>query len=127
MAEQLDFPYPLDQKRLTVFLAQWVAIEDQLDRLREELRLLKGDYGDAFPMRGVLTAIKIVRARQKLADHAKEPMRPAHLAYLEALVEDHLLQAPAEVAEVVVEEGIGTVAHAWERFPIGKTIGLAQN
>ena len=91
MADQLALPFPLDQAKLTEFLSRWCAIEDEEDRLREDKRLLKEDFAADFPMRGVLTAVKIVRARHKLEAHAKEPMALRHLAYLEALVEQHLL------------------------------------
>lgn len=87
---QLAFPFELDKEDLTTFLAQWCAIEDEQDRLRAELRLLKERYVESFPMRGVLTAIKIVRARRKLATHPKEPMIPVHLSHLETLVAQHM-------------------------------------
>ena len=51
-------------------------------------------------MRGLLTAIKIVRATRKLEAHPKEPMKRAHLAYLEALVEQHLLRAQYGIADL---------------------------
>ena len=42
-------------------------------------------------MRGVLTAVKVVRARKKLAEHPKEPLEYIHQGLLEALVERHIL------------------------------------
>ena len=90
-AEQLDLPFPLDQAKLGEFLTRWLAIEDEEDRLREDKRQLKEDYADDFPMRGVLTAVKRVRALQKLEAHPKEGMKREHLTVIENLVERHLL------------------------------------
>lgn len=105
--EQLDFPFPLDKKKLTAFLTQWCAIENEEDRLREEKRLLKEEYVDDFPMRGLLVAVKIVRARVKLETHAKEPMQRVHLEYLEALVDQHLrgVQAALDAMTVTLTTG----------------------
>lgn len=88
--EQLTLPFPLDQGKLTTFLTQWCTIEYEEDRLRDVKRLLKEDYANAFPMRGILTAVKVVRARFKLAQHAKEPMPLEHQAILEQVVARHL-------------------------------------
>jgi hypothetical protein len=97
---QLAFPFALDLTKLSEFLTRWCAIEDEEERLREDKRLLKEDYAEAFPMRGVLTAIKIVRATAKLEAHPKDGMRRVHLAHLEALVEQHLLGAQAALEEL---------------------------
>lgn len=75
---------------MTEFLEKVLALETEKDRIAEELRLLKEDYAEEFPMRGVLTAIKVVRARAKLAEHPKEPMPLTHLNYLETLVKQHM-------------------------------------
>ena len=88
--DQLDFAFPLDKSKLTEFLSKYLAIENEQDRLREELRLLKDDFADALPLRGLLVAVKIVRARLKLENHPKEPMPREHLEYLQTLVEQHL-------------------------------------
>ena len=89
--EQLALPFALDQAKLGEFLTRWLAIEDEEDRLREDKRQLKEDYADDFPMRGVLTAVKRVRALQKLEAHPKEGMKREHLTVIENLVERHLL------------------------------------
>ena len=88
--DQLDFAFPLNKSKLTEFLSKYLAIENEQDRLREELRLLKDDFADALPLRGLLVAVKIVRARLKLENHPKEPMPREHLEYLQTLVEQHL-------------------------------------
>jgi hypothetical protein len=88
--DQLDFPFPLDPQDLQTFLSQWLAIEREEDRLREEKRLLRAEYKDQLPLRGLTTAIKVVRARQKLEQHPKEPMTLAHQGHLEAQVEAYL-------------------------------------
>jgi hypothetical protein len=88
---QLALPFYLDEVKLKAFLTRWLAIEDEEERLREDKRLLKEDYADAFPMRGVLTAVKVIRAQEKLIHHPKEPMQRRHLAALEGLVQCHLL------------------------------------
>lgn len=87
---QLNLPFALDEQELNLFLTQWVAIENEEDRLREEKRLLKEQYADHFPMRAVLTAVKVVRAKRKLEEHPKEPMRRVHQTVLENLVEQKL-------------------------------------
>ena len=46
---------------------------------------------DDFPMRGILTAVKRVRALIKLENHPKEAMKREHLSVLEGLVEQHFL------------------------------------
>jgi hypothetical protein len=90
MADQMELPFAVDEASLSVFLSRWCEIEDQEDALREQKRVLREDYKDTLPLRGVLTAVKIVRARRKLDAHPKEPMPPAHLAILEELLEDRL-------------------------------------
>ena len=95
--EQLALPFSLDQAKLSEFLTRWLAIEDEEDRLREDKRQLKEEYADDFPIRGMLVAVKRVRALHKLENHPKEGMKREHLATLEALVERHLLGMRAEV------------------------------
>lgn len=75
--EQTIFPFYLNETKLAEFLTRHAAIEDEEDHLREEKRLLKDEHADHFPMRAVLTAVKVVRARRKLEQHHKEPMQRA--------------------------------------------------
>jgi hypothetical protein len=96
MTEQLALPYPLDERELSAFVTQVHAIDNEHDRLREELRTLKECYETHFPVRHVLTALKVVRARQKLAEHAKEPLSYMGQRMLEAWVAAHLVQLEAE-------------------------------
>ena len=100
---QIDLPFPLDPTTFTTFLTRWIALEDEEIRLREEKRLLKEEYADELPLRGVLTAIKIVRAQRALEAHPKEPMALTHLAYLEALVEQHLDRVATVLEAMQVE------------------------
>ena len=106
MVGQLNFPFVLDTAQLTAFLTRWHTLEDEEVRLREEKRLLKEEYADDFPMRGVLTAIKRVRAARALAAHPKEPMAREHLTALETLVEVHLDHLDAE-RQALTEEAAG--------------------
>lgn len=101
--EQLDLPFALDQAKLKTFLRDWCAIEDLEDDLRARKRLLKESHQDAMPMRAVLTAVKIVRAREKLINHPKEPMERVHFAILETLVEQRLLGLTA-MAEAIIAQ-----------------------
>ena len=100
MAEQMNLPFFLDEAKLQEFLTRYVAIEDEFDRLREEQRLLKKQYNDDVPMRGLLAAVKIVRTTRKLETHPKEPLARVHLAYLARLVEEHLEALEAETRAV---------------------------
>ena len=95
---QLELPFALDTDALHDFLIRWNALEDEEARLRDEKRLLKEEYADVLPLRGVLTAVKRVRAQRALESHPKEPMARPHLAYLEGLVEQHLDAVAAQVA-----------------------------
>lgn len=104
---QLDFPFPLDAAALSVFLTAWCALEDEEDRLKAEKCLLKEQYADAFPMRGVLTALKVARATLKLEAHPKEGMARHHLAGLVALVERHLDGRQGEV-DALLQEAMGS-------------------
>ena len=99
--EQLGLPFALDQGKLSEFLTRWLAIEEEQDRLREEARLLKEEYVDDFPMRGILTAIKRVRALIKLENHPKEAMKREHLSVLEGLVEQHILNMQTNIDTLV--------------------------
>ena len=90
--DQLDFPFFCDEDKLATFLTRYVAIEDEQDRLREEIRLLKEEFADEFPMRAALTALKVIRARLKLEGHKKEPMSAEHQSQLEGFVAAHLAQ-----------------------------------
>ena len=92
MSDQMGFPFYCDEAKLAEFLTRWIAIEQEQDRLREDARLLKEEYKDDFPQRAILTAVKVARARRKLADHPKDPMPYAHQSALEALVEAHLFR-----------------------------------
>ena len=95
---QLDFPFPLDPPTLAAFLGRVLAIEDEQDRLREELRLLKEEYTENLPIRALLTAIKVVRARDKLEHHPKEPLALVHQGFLEHAVESFLMGRQASMA-----------------------------
>jgi hypothetical protein len=89
MAEQLEL-LQVDEQQLGQFLTQWLAIEQEEDRLRDLKRELREQYVDRLPLRGITTAVKIVRARRTLERHAKEPMPREHLSQLEAKVEAQL-------------------------------------
>lgn len=96
MAEQTEFPFPYRTTDLEAFLTRAAAIEDEMDRLREDLQELRQEYTDTLPLRGVTTALKVVRARRKLEDHPKEPMKLQHQQVLETEVERWLAHLDAE-------------------------------
>lgn len=103
LVAQTDFPFLVNEVKLKEFLTRYATMEDEEDRLREEKRLLKVDYETAFPMRAVLTALKVVRAQRKLAEHPKEPCNRVYQAVLEAKIEHHLAGL-AQTMEAVVQE-----------------------
>lgn len=80
--DQLALPFALDQKDLAEFLTRWVAIQEQEDQLREEKRALKALYADAFPMRPVLAALKILQSTWTLTEDPTTPLSPPQLALL---------------------------------------------
>lgn len=82
--------FALDTDTLKSFLSQYAAIEDQEDTLREEKRLLVEEFKAQLPMRGIRTAVKVLRARKKLAEHPKEPMSYAAQDDIEAQVQTYL-------------------------------------
>lgn len=90
MEQQLDFPFPYEERDLHTFLDQWIAIENEHDRLREQQRELREAYADKLPLRAVTTAVKRIRAMQKLEDHPKEPMARKFQAVLEGEIERHM-------------------------------------
>lgn len=98
---QLDMSFPIDADILKTFLVQYAAIHDEQDRLREELRLLTEEFKDQLPMRAIRTAEKIIRARRKLAEHAKEPMSYALQGAIEAQVGAALIALEAEKQRMV--------------------------
>ena len=103
MADQMELPLAIDEGQLGTFLTRYVAIENEIDRLNEDKRLLQEEYKPWLPMRATLTAVKVVRAQEKLIHHKKEPMSRVHLALLENLVQRHLLGLTAEL-EALAEE-----------------------
>lgn len=100
---QLPLPLPLDRAKLAAFLTQWLAIEAEEDRLRDEKRLLKEDYADDLPLRALLVAVKRVRAVRALEAHPKEPTSRADLAQYEAVVEHHLDAHEAATQQAIAE------------------------
>lgn len=101
--DQLEMPLVIDQSALTAFLDKYLALEDEQDRLREELRLLCEAHKERLPLRGIRTAIKVVRAKHKLEMHTKEPMSLVHQAVLEHMVEMHLSGLQAALDQLTRE------------------------
>ena len=106
MPEQLALAFPVDQEALTAFLGQHITLEEEIDRLKAELVLCKEQYEDLLPMRAVLVAVKVTRARRKLERHAKEPLSLPHQAYLESLVTAHL-DAQEAALDALTQEAQG--------------------
>lgn len=103
MPAQLPLPFSISMADLTAFLTTYATLEDEIDRLKAELLVCKAQYEDELPMRAVLTALKVTRARQKLANHPKEPLSLPHQAYLEDLVERHLDGRAAQLEQLVAD------------------------
>lgn len=104
--------FPVDRVACAEFLDRYLTIEDEIDRLREETQGLVEFYKERLPLRAVRAAIKVVRARKKLAEHHKEPMGYASQAKLEAFVADHIAaldaakQAAAAEAERAAQRSV---------------------
>lgn len=109
--------FTIDELKLTAFLTSWCALEEAEDTLREQKRLLREDYADHLPLRGVLTAVQVVRAKRKLEGHPKAPMPRAHQTALEAKVEAYLDVLAAADELVAVGQG---------RFMVSIQTGEAQ-
>jgi hypothetical protein len=100
MPDQLPLPFPLNPTHLADYLTRASAISREQDRLREELRLLRDEYADDLPLRALSTALKVVEARRKLAEHHTEPLAYAHQDTLQGMVEAHLARLDAETRAV---------------------------
>lgn len=103
MDTQMDLPFPFDQAKFTEFLTRWLTLEDKEDRLREDKRLLKAEYQGCFPMRGVLTAVKVLRAEHQLEGHPREGMSRTHLAILKHEVAALMQQLTREKTTLLQE------------------------
>jgi uncharacterized protein (UPF0335 family) len=101
--EQTAFPFYCNETKLAEFLTRWFVLEEEEDRLRDDKRVLKEAYQDAFPMRAIMAAVKIVRTRTTLAQHATEPMALADQNLLETLVATHLDRLAEETAALQAE------------------------
>lgn len=88
-AKQLPL-FPVDKHHCGTFLTNYLTIADEMDRLREETQALMETYHTLLPLRAVQTAIKVVRARKKLAEHHKEPMNYDEQAKLEVFIREHI-------------------------------------
>lgn len=89
-AMQIALPFPVDKTDCAEFLDCYLTFEGEIDRLKTEIATLEAEYKEDLPLRAVKTAIKIVRARKKLAEHHKEPMSYSQQARLEGFVEEHI-------------------------------------
>lgn len=109
--DQLQLPFEISKENLSAFLDTYIALEEEMDRLKAEMLLCKAQYETALPMRAVLVALKVVRARRKLECHPKEPLSLPHQALLESLVHAHFNAYDAAIARLV-EKAEGMSAHA---------------
>lgn len=89
-AQQLSLGFPVDKPTCAAFLDRYVTIEEEMDRLRQEVQDLVTLFNEDLPLRAVRTAIKVVRARKKLAGHHKEPLPYAQQALIEGFVAQHI-------------------------------------
>ncbi len=101
MSQQLEFFSYLDNATLQSFLMELSEIEREEERLREQKQDLLKEFEERLPIRWIRTAMKVLRARKKLAEHAKEPLQLAHQTELETLVEQHLDRLDQEKQQVV--------------------------
>ena len=102
-AEQMPLPFPANKDHLAEFLYQVLAIEDEMDRLREVMHDLVKTYKDVLPLRAVRTAIKVVRARKKLAEHHKESCTYANQVLIENFVAEHIACLESATQEAAAE------------------------
>jgi uncharacterized protein (UPF0335 family) len=86
MSDQLALPFDVDEKALGEYLTRALAIDNEQDRLRQELQNLKQVYVDLLPLGALSTAIAVVMKRKRRAEHSREPMSYEHQEKLEALV-----------------------------------------
>ena len=89
-AAQVRLPFPVDKSQCAAFLTEYLTLADEMDRLRAQMQGLVEEFTDTLPLRAVRTAIKVIRARKKLAEHPKEPCTYANQALIEEVVRGHL-------------------------------------
>lgn len=100
MPEQLALPFTIDQAELTEFLEKYIALEEEIDRIKADITIHKEQYEDVLPLRAVLTAVKVVRARRKLERHAKEGFPLAHQDAMQGLIEQHYAHQEEAMAQL---------------------------
>jgi hypothetical protein len=108
---------PETLKEMDAFLADWLSLEDEEDRIREAKAALRQAYSARIALRALLVAVKRVRAQRALESHAKDPMPRAYQAQYEALVETFLDRRELE-KEAVMQD-----AKAFMRAPVPDMTG----
>ena len=102
-AEQIPMPFPVQRDHCAEFIGQMFAIDNEMDRLREVTHDLVEQYKNVLPLRAVRTAIKVVRARKKLAEHHTEPLDYAQQALIEGFVAAHIAALEAAQQQAAAE------------------------
>lgn len=105
--EQLDLAFPFDNADADAYLARHWALKRELSRVQEDLSTLDLEFQTRLPLRAMRTALKVVLARKKLAEHPKEPLDYCVQELIEDYVLGHLLRLEAETQAAV--ESLRTV------------------
>jgi len=89
MATQQDFPF-INQDKLGEYVPRLLALENEMDLLRQAIADLRKEYEVHLPMKKVTAAIKRVRVMLKMEQHDTDPFPRQHLIALEEMVERHM-------------------------------------
>jgi hypothetical protein len=106
MPDQMPLPIIFaddEVEDMHTFLAQWLAIKSEEERLREEKKALRDAYQERIGLKALLTAIRRVEAQRKLEQDQAAPVPRAYQAQYEAVVEGFLDRIEAE-REAVIRE-----------------------
>ena len=101
--DQLALPFPLDTEALTAYVTAYFAIKDEEDRLRKEAKVLRENYKNLLPLRGLHAALKIEHTARTVAAHPTEGMPRPHVEALRAWVQHYLEQRAREVDQLIDE------------------------
>lgn len=76
-----------EEQDMEEYLRRALVIEDEMDRLRQQLADLRTYYKDRILLRPLDTAKKVVRSKRKLERHPKEPCPRQYQIQYEHVVE----------------------------------------
>lgn len=101
--DQLALPFPLDTDALTAYVTAFCALKDEEARLREELKVLRENYKNLLPLRGLHAALKIEHTARAVEAHPTEAMPRPHVEALRAWVQQYLDHRAREVDQLIDE------------------------